>query len=180
MTSKISDPSLLQCSRVDVLDVRPVLEKGKEPLESIQYSLSLLEDEDALLVVAPFNPEPLKKYIETEGFSHFYDEISPRMHWLSIYTGEVDHEVEIAGPGPSYVLPAGPSNHVAFLDCREMDDQQESEWINSTLQGLGSGDLLVVHSSSWNDKLNGNLNRGTLTKKSIISDHVRVEITVDD
>lgn len=180
MTSQITDPSLLQCSRVDVLDVRPVLENGEEPFDSIQYSLSLMEDDTTLLIVAPFEPRPLKKYVEREGYSFLHEEISPRMHWLGVYSGSIDHELDINGPGPSYVLPSGSAGHIAYLDCRDMTHSDMTRWINSTLSGLSSANLLVLHCSSWNENLRKDLEGGSVSRKSIISDHVRVEIEVGD
>lgn len=176
MTSTITDPSLLQCSRVDVMDVRPVLESGKEPFDSIQYSLSSLADDSTLLIVAPFEPRPLKKYVQREGFTFVHDSISRRMHWLAVYSGNTDHEVEVSGPGPSYALPVGNSDHVVYLDCRELDHSAIVDWINSTLSGLAPDDLLVVHSSSWEEGLHESLRGGELSRKSINSSHVRVEI----
>lgn len=178
MPSKITDPNLLQCSRVDVLDVRPVIENGGEPFASIRYNLSTLEDDSTLLVVAPFEPRPLKKYVQREGFSLVHEEVSRRMHWLGVHAGPPSPEVEINGPGPSYVLPAGKSGHVGYLDCRSMESNAVNEWITTALSGLSDGDLLVVHRPPSEADQRADFKNGTVSRKSIFSDHVRVEIQV--
>jgi hypothetical protein len=180
VSAVISDSGLLQCSRVNVLDVRPVLEKGEEPFESIRYSLSKLDDDSSLVIVVPFEPRPLMKYVQRQGFSCHHYEVSRRKHWLVVYPDAMEHEVEITGPAPSFVLPAGHSNHVGYLDCRSMESDDTTSWINATLSELSSGDLLIVHCSNWNTDLQETIDSGAISRKSITSEHVRVEITLND
>ncbi len=180
MKSKIIHPNLLQCSRVDVLDVRPVLRKGDLPFDSIRNSLSLLDDDSTLVVVTPFEPGSLEKFVRRQGWSFRYDCINETTHWLAVHRGRIDHDLEINAPGPSYVVPGGEAGCIGYLDCRGMESEETVDWINSTLPTLDTGDLLVVHGTSWNDRHEEDLSGSCSNRKSINADHVRIEIRPEE
>jgi uncharacterized protein (DUF2249 family) len=50
------------------LDVRPMLEKGREPLPEIVRRIERLKSDEGLIVVAPFLPSPLIEKLGSEGF----------------------------------------------------------------------------------------------------------------
>ena len=55
------------------LDVRPILERGEEPLTEIRRQLGALTDGEGLTVVAPFLPSPLIELLRSEGYSSRFD-----------------------------------------------------------------------------------------------------------
>ena len=57
-------------SNVVKLDVRPDLERGVEPFSKIMHTVSRLQNDDALLLIAPFEPVPLFAVLARQGFSH--------------------------------------------------------------------------------------------------------------
>ena len=56
--------------KVVTLDVREDLAKGREPLGRIMHAVERLEDDESLLLIAPFQPAPLFSVMAAEGFSH--------------------------------------------------------------------------------------------------------------
>ena len=50
------------------LDVRPLLESGREPLPEILRKVQALKPEEGLVVIAPFLPSPLIERLGSEGF----------------------------------------------------------------------------------------------------------------
>jgi hypothetical protein len=50
------------------LDVRPILNAGKEPYSQIRASVAALGDNEGLSVIAPFLPSPLIEKLGSEGF----------------------------------------------------------------------------------------------------------------
>lgn len=50
------------------LDVRPLLKEGREPLTAIIEAKSCLEADQTLILLAPFEPQPLYARFEAEGF----------------------------------------------------------------------------------------------------------------
>jgi len=51
-----------------VLDVRPLLAEGTEPLPAIRERVDALTPGHGLTVVAPFLPAPLIELLKSEGF----------------------------------------------------------------------------------------------------------------
>jgi hypothetical protein len=50
------------------LDVRPLLQRGEEPLSEILKKVQALETGEGLIVLAPFLPSPLIELLGSQGF----------------------------------------------------------------------------------------------------------------
>ena len=50
------------------LDVRPLLNRGEEPLAAIRKKVGSLKEDEGLIVIAPFLPSPLIALLGSEGF----------------------------------------------------------------------------------------------------------------
>ncbi len=70
--------------RARVLDVRPIIDAGDEPFETIMTAVAELGDED-LVVVAPFEPTPLEGVLSSQGFAFEANEVEPN-HWRTRFT----------------------------------------------------------------------------------------------
>lgn len=57
-----------------VLDVRPDLEAGQEPFHKIMEAIDKLGPNQALVLIAPFEPRPLYKVLGAKGFDHRTEE----------------------------------------------------------------------------------------------------------
>lgn len=55
------------------LDVRPVIEGGKDPLKEIMHSLKQVPAEGALKIINSFEPTPLIRLLEKQGYEYFVD-----------------------------------------------------------------------------------------------------------
>ena len=51
-----------------IVDARPVIAAGGEPFEMIMAAVDELEDEQPLVVIAPFEPVPLEGVLGSQGF----------------------------------------------------------------------------------------------------------------
>lgn len=60
-------------SRARVVDARPALARGDEPFDAIMAAVAALDDEEVLVVYAPFEPVPLEGVLAEQGFSHVAD-----------------------------------------------------------------------------------------------------------
>lgn len=69
-----------------VLDVRPILDAGEEPFETIMNTVTGLQGED-LVVVAPFEPVPLEGVLSSQGYLFEATEIDPT-HWRTRFSLE--------------------------------------------------------------------------------------------
>jgi uncharacterized protein (DUF2249 family) len=142
--ASLTDPDLLRNDRVEVLDVRPIVNRGEEPFDTIQQHLEALESDRTLLLVAPFDPRPLKQYVTRQGFVFDYREPEETMTWMAIYRGEEKTAPEVAGNGPATAIPV-PGGFVYVLDCRELPPPEPLEWTSEVLETLNEGDRLIQH-----------------------------------
>ena len=58
-------PPLSQFKR---LDVRPLLQRGEEPLPAILQRVEGLESGEGVIIIAPFLPSPLIELLGSRGF----------------------------------------------------------------------------------------------------------------
>jgi uncharacterized protein (DUF2249 family) len=72
--------------RARVLDVRPIIDAGEEPFETIMNTVGELVDED-LVIVAPFEPTPLEGVLSSQGFGFDANEVEPG-HWRTRFSLE--------------------------------------------------------------------------------------------
>jgi len=52
-----------------IIDVRPIISSGGEPLSEILAAADGVELEESLVVIAPFEPAPLMGMLRSMGFS---------------------------------------------------------------------------------------------------------------
>jgi len=62
--------------QITELDVRPLIESGKDPLDIILHKLKALESGKVLMIVNSFEPTPLILLLSKKGFKSFTDTIS--------------------------------------------------------------------------------------------------------
>jgi len=73
---KISDWTLdLKDDDCVPFDVRPILAQGTDPLEKILQKTKELSPKDILLIVAPFDPVPLRHVMAGKGYDSFVSEV---------------------------------------------------------------------------------------------------------
>ena len=61
----MNKPALSQFKR---FDVRPLLQRGEEPLPAILKRVQALKTGEGLIIVAPFLPSPLIELLGSQGF----------------------------------------------------------------------------------------------------------------
>ena len=52
------------------LDVRPMIAAGDEPFDLIMQTVGALDDQEDLIIVAPFEPVPLEGVLGSQGFQY--------------------------------------------------------------------------------------------------------------
>jgi hypothetical protein len=52
------------------VDARPIIASGGEPFDTIMAAVAGLEDDEELVVLAPFEPVPLEGVLGSQGFDH--------------------------------------------------------------------------------------------------------------
>jgi len=60
-----------------VLDVRPYHERGEEPFQAIMDAVAALEPGRPLLLINSFEPTPLYRVMDRNGFDHECTRVAP-------------------------------------------------------------------------------------------------------
>ena len=68
------------------LDVRPALAAGHDPFATLMQAVSQLGSDQALLVIAPFEPTPLYAVLAQQGFAHQAEQAAPH-EWHPVPVG---------------------------------------------------------------------------------------------
>jgi hypothetical protein len=80
--------SQLSADQLHTLDVRPVLDAGKDPLSLILQTLKEVKQGQALLIINSFEPTPLIHLLEKQGYETFVDIIEPDCFYTYLYRTE--------------------------------------------------------------------------------------------
>jgi TetR/AcrR family transcriptional regulator len=140
---------LAPASSIGSLDVRPILEEGRDPFEDIFSSLSAVGPAGGLLLWVPFEPKPLLAILATKGFG--------------VDAVEVTHkgwELWITGP-----------NAPETIDLRNLAMPEPLERILASLVGFKPGDCLLARTPQTP--------RFLLEKLSSMSFHVQTLVCLD-
>lgn len=87
---KISEA--IQQSKINSLDVRPILERGEDPFSAIMGELLKLRDGYVLEVVNSFEPTPLIKIARNKGFDSMVEAKGDAVYTYFLKVGEAKEE----------------------------------------------------------------------------------------
>lgn len=82
----------VQSGRVQALDVRPILEGGADPFQTIMNALKTLPEGQALEVVNSFEPTPLIKILQKKGYGSFTRTEGGAVHTFFLKVAEAQEE----------------------------------------------------------------------------------------
>lgn len=173
----IDEPNLLQCERVDVVDIRPVVQRGQQPRESIRLALNDVRDGKILVLVTESRSESLEAFVRSEGFRSTYRRVNEDMYWLVVFdrSSNVDF-LEVNGPGRGYVLITGNNGRIVYQDCRRISDDESDRWLEESLETLDKGDLIVLHSNQPHHSVLNRRKSISWNVKEIADEHNRFEV----
>jgi hypothetical protein len=125
----------------ETLDVRPVLAAGGEPFSLIMAAAKRVPAGGVLLLVAPFDPAPLKKVLGKQGFES-YSRPRASDHW-QVYFHRTSRDAAAAeGGGPARTWLEDGESHI---DVRGLPAPQPMLAILGLIDGDPALDALVVH-----------------------------------
>ncbi len=75
----------IQADKITELDVRPVIETGKDPLNIILQQVKALETGYVLKVINSFEPTPLMYLLGKQGFEYYAEKISDELVFTYFY-----------------------------------------------------------------------------------------------
>lgn len=131
------------------LDVREMLAGGNDPLKLIQQTVKALAPEQVLKIVNTFEPTPLIKLLEKQGFQSVVDQIES--DWIETYfykgNGSAFDQPESSfGESTDWDLILKQfENRMLEIDVRHLEMPQPMMTILETLETLPDEHALFVH-----------------------------------
>jgi uncharacterized protein (DUF2249 family) len=126
-----------------LLDVRPILSSGKDPLKDILEGLRNLHPGQYLRLVNFFEPVPLYSIIGNKGFEHWTEEREGVFHvflsgqWKASSEGSPRHDVADLLLEHDHAL--------LEVDVRGLEPPEPMVRILEALSGIEEGGVLLVH-----------------------------------
>ncbi len=130
------------------VDVREDIRNGREPFSKIMNATGALRADEQLLLIAPFEPVPLFRVLEKQGFRHTVQSNKPG-DWEVLFIRQSD-----APPAqPALVTTCGGasapgSSEIVEVDARGLEPPQPMVKILESLAALPAGAEL----RAWTDR----------------------------
>lgn len=139
----------IEAAHIISLDVRAMLAKGNDPLRLIQQHIKELKEGQVLKIINTFEPTPLIKLLEKQGFESYVDHIEKNLIETYFYKNkhtEVQQN-ELAEPdnGDWNQLLKHYENNLVEIDVRQLEMPGPMMAILEALEKLNSDQALYVH-----------------------------------
>jgi uncharacterized protein (DUF2249 family) len=85
----------IDADKIIVLDVRSILAEGDDPLKLIQQKVKELKQGEALKIINTFEPTPLIKLLEKQGFKSYVEVLDTDLIHTTFYKNTSDQNVQI-------------------------------------------------------------------------------------
>ncbi|HNE51319.1 MAG TPA: DUF2249 domain-containing protein [Chitinophagales bacterium] len=134
-------------------DVRSMLAEGNDPLKQIQQKIKALRENEVLLITNNFEPVPLIKLLEKQGFESyvkFIDEDTIETYFYrtgnkNVSTEETKTEESITTSGDWEQILHQFENNLVEIDVRHLEMPMPMMTILENLETLPPGKALYVH-----------------------------------
>ncbi|HLW21113.1 MAG TPA: DUF2249 domain-containing protein [Cyclobacteriaceae bacterium] len=147
---KLPPPWLLTIAQKDIeeLDVRPLLDAGKDPLKQILDALRMLPNEHVLKIVNTFEPSPLIAMAEKKGFTSYSEAAAEDLfftYFSKVSEAEVETEEDSFQEGEDWEeLSERFRCGLVNIDVRDLPMPQPMLRILEALETLTAGQALFV------------------------------------
>lgn len=141
--------ALADDAAVTRLDVRPMFDKGEEPLGTIMRAAATVKDGGILILDAPFEPAPLYRVLGAKGFVSHAEQLAAD-HWRIFFrregkpvsAGESGREPEGGVAAVAHVWRAADGVHI---DVRGLPPPEPMLAILRLIDSPDTGDIVIVH-----------------------------------
>ena len=121
------------------VDVRDDIRGGREPFSKIMNAAAALQTNEQLLLIAPFEPVPLFRVMEKQGFRHTVQSNKPD-DWEVLFMRHPDAQPAEAGvTAPCSNASAPGSSEIVEVDARGLEPPQPLVKILESLAALPAG-----------------------------------------
>jgi len=133
---------------IEELDVRPVIESGKDPFSIITRKIKQLEAGKILKLINSFEPIPLINILSKQGFEHYVETTNENVVNTYFYkSGEIKlNSSEEVKPAEDWqTLLQQFENNIITIDVRHLEMPQPMLTILEELEQLPQGKALYVY-----------------------------------
>lgn len=129
--------------KIRQLDVRPIIESGKDPFKDIMASVKELKEDEILLLINSFEPIPLYSVLGKKGFEHWTEKESDTFRVYFYKDKKVSSEENV--DEQKALLNEVEYDNVIELDVRELVPPEPMMKILETLPKVDENTVLLVH-----------------------------------
>jgi len=133
----------ISVDKIHQLDVRPVIESGKDPFQDIMAAVKELKSDGILLIINSFEPIPLYSVLGKQGFEH-WTEIENNMFRIYFYKDEKIKQ-DVNSSKQKLSSKEVEYKNVIELDVRELLPPEPMIKILETLSQVDENTVLLVH-----------------------------------
>lgn len=142
-------PMSLRSEEIHTLDVRPLIASGEDPLQLILAHTKSLPVGHALKIINSFEPVPLLKLLQKQGFDTHSEKINDALYYATFRkkaTAEAPAEAEALKPDGDWTQILGKyEGRFIKLDVRHLEMPGPMHTILEALQTLPEDGALFIH-----------------------------------
>ncbi|MBS1548683.1 MAG: DUF2249 domain-containing protein [Bacteroidetes bacterium] len=137
--------------KIVVFDVRDMLASGSDPLKLIQQKIKELQKDEILQIINTFEPVPLIKLLEKQGFQSFVDVVSDNQIDTYFYSSGKEINTAFSNSDTNEessdwgILLNKYKNNTVEIDVRHLEMPMPMMTILENLETLPVGKALFVH-----------------------------------
>ncbi len=135
--------------RRSYLDVRPIIDSGRDPLKDILGKVKTLSTDEVLVIINSFEPVPLYSLLGAKGFRYFTEKIDDA---YKVYFYKEVKAAEAAGelPDNREKLSGNSTEQTEFeniveIDVHELQPPEPMMKILENLQRIDERSVMIVH-----------------------------------
>ena len=124
------------------LDVRPIINSGKDPFLDIMNKVKSLKEDEVLLIINSFEPIPLYTVLGEKGFDHYTEEEDEA---FKVYFFKSSSEKNTSDKKSKSKISLSEFENVIELDVRELPPPEPMMKIFEKLSEVDEKTILLVH-----------------------------------
>ena len=124
------------------LDVRPIINSGKDPFLDIMNKVKSLKDDEVLLIINSFEPIPLYTVLGEKGFEHWTEKTEGT---FKVYFFKGNFEKNISDEESKSKISLSDFEYVIEIDVRELPPPEPMMKIFEKLSEVDDKTILLVH-----------------------------------
>jgi uncharacterized protein (DUF2249 family) len=126
-----------------VLDVRPIIDSGRDPFKEIMQAVKSMTNGDVLHIINSFEPIPLYSVLAGRGFAHSADLQGDEWH-VRFWKDTNDTAPDAGGSIDAAAESGGHQNNFVEIDVRGLQPPEPMMKILETLNTLADDAILMV------------------------------------